>query len=63
MSPGPDMNLAGHDAAGDTWPADRQADRPPGHEMDNQARLALLAVSHGYKRTHCLRFEQFQIAD
>ena len=28
-----------------------------------QARLAFLAVTHRYKRTHCLWLEQFQIAD
>ena len=31
--------------------------------MANQARLAFLAVTHRYKRTHCLWLEQFQIAD
>ena len=31
--------------------------------MANQARLAFLAVTHRYKRTHCLGLEQFQIAD
>src|SRR2546430_7495282 len=29
--------------------------------MANQARLAFLAVTHRYKRTHCLWLEQFQI--
>ena len=29
----------------------------------NQARLALLAVTHRYKRTPCLWLKQFQIAD
>jgi len=31
--------------------------------MANQARLAFLAVTHRYKRTHCLWHEQFQTAD
>jgi hypothetical protein len=32
-------------------------------QMPGQARLAFLAVTHRYKRTHCLWLEQFQIAD
>ena len=35
----------------------------PRSTWPNQARLALLAVTHRYKRTHCLWLEQFQIAD
>jgi hypothetical protein len=35
----------------------------PRSACPNQARLALLAVTHRYKRTHCLWLEQFQIAD
>jgi hypothetical protein len=35
----------------------------PRSAWSNQARLALLAVTHRYKRTHCLWREQFQIAD
>ena len=31
--------------------------------VSGQARLAVLATTHGYKRTHCLWLEQFQIAD
>jgi hypothetical protein len=33
----------------------------PRSTWPDQARLALLAVTHRYKRTHCLRLEQFQI--
>ena len=36
---------------------------PTSIHMANQARLAFLAVTHRYKRTHCLWPEQFQIAD
>ena len=35
----------------------------PRSTWPNQARLALLAVTHRYNRTHCLWLEQFQIAD
>ena len=35
----------------------------PRSTWSNQARLAFLAVTHRYKRTHCLWLEQFQIAD
>jgi hypothetical protein len=35
----------------------------PRSTWSNQARLALLAVTHRYKRAHCLWLEQFQIAD
>jgi hypothetical protein len=35
----------------------------PRSTWPDQARLALLAVTHRYKRTHCLWLEQFQIAD
>ena len=35
----------------------------PRFTWPDQARLALLAVTHRYKRTHCLRLEQFQTAD
>ena len=34
---------------------------PTSFHMANQARLAFLAVTHRYKRTHCLWLEQFQI--
>ena len=33
----------------------------PRSAWPNQARLAFLAVTHRYKRTHCLWLEQFQI--
>ena len=35
----------------------------PRSTWPNQARLAFLAVTHRYKRTHCLWLEQLQIAD
>jgi hypothetical protein len=35
----------------------------PRSTWPNQARLAVLAVTHRYSRTHCLWLEQFQIAD
>jgi hypothetical protein len=35
----------------------------PRSTWSNQARLALLAVTHRYKRAHCLWLEQFQIAE
>ena len=35
----------------------------PRSTWPDQARLAFLAVTHRYKRTHCLWLEQFQIAD
>jgi len=35
----------------------------PRSTWPNQARLALLAVTHRYKQTHCLWLEQFQIAE
>ena len=35
----------------------------PRSTWPDQARLAFPAVTHRYKRTHCLRLEQFQIAE
>jgi hypothetical protein len=35
----------------------------PRSTWPDQARLAFPAVTHRYKRTHCLRLEQFHIAD
>ena len=35
----------------------------PRSTWPDQARLAFLAVTHRYKRTHCLWLEQFQIAE
>ena len=35
----------------------------PRSTWPNLARLPLLTVTHRYKRTHCLRLEQFQIAE
>jgi hypothetical protein len=35
----------------------------PRSTWPNQARLAFLAVTHRYNRTHCLWLEPFQIAD
>lgn len=44
-----------------TWKPRRS--HPPRSTWPNQARIALLAVTHRYRRIHCLWLKQFQIAE